>query len=83
MALTENLQQFPIVNSANTFGLLRKFRAEALVRKARGVDKDTEGEKNFLENEIVRVKTEDDYNRLLEKYAELKNKYGQALKAKS
>ena len=83
MALTENLQQFPIINSANTFGLLRNFRAEVLARKARGVDKDTEGEKNFLENEIVRVKTEDDYNRLLEKYAELKNKYGQALKAKS
>lgn len=29
------------------------------------------------------MKTEDDYNRLLEKYAELKNKYGQSLKAKS
>jgi hypothetical protein len=42
MGLTENLQQYPIVNSANTFGLLRKFRAEALIRKARGVDKDTE-----------------------------------------
>lgn len=31
----------------------------------------------------MRVKTEDDYNRLLEKYSELKNKYNQALKAKS
>jgi hypothetical protein len=42
MGLTENLQQYPIVNSANTFGLLRRLRAEALVRKVRGVDKDTE-----------------------------------------
>lgn len=42
-----------------------------------------EGEKKFIENEIVRNQTEDDYNRIVEKYADLKNKYNQALKAKS
>lgn len=31
----------------------------------------------------MRVKTQDDYNRLLEKYSELKNKYNKSLKLKS
>lgn len=53
------------------------------MRRAKGVDREVEEEKNVLENEMVRVKTEEDYNRLLEKYAEVKNKLGQALKAKS
>lgn len=31
----------------------------------------------------MRLQTEEDYQRVMEKYAELKHKYNQALKAKS
>ena len=33
--LSEGLKQYPLVNSANTFGLLRKFRAEAAVKRSK------------------------------------------------
>lgn len=65
MRLTDNLQQYPIANLPNTYGLLRKFRAEIIARKGRVTDKETEGEKGQIENELMRVKTEEDYSRLL------------------
>lgn len=39
MRLTDNLQQYPITNSSNTFGLIRRFRAEMLLKKGKAVDK--------------------------------------------
>jgi hypothetical protein len=40
LSLTDNLQQYPLVNSANGFGYLRKLRAEAMIKRSKGVDKD-------------------------------------------
>lgn len=42
LRLTDNIQQYPIVNLPSTYGLLRKFRAEISARKGKVTDKDTE-----------------------------------------
>ena len=65
LKLAENLPQYPIVNHGSVFGLLRKFRAEAMARRGKQVDKQGQHQKDFLQNQLQRVKTEDDYARLL------------------
>lgn len=50
LKLAENISQYPVINQGPVLGLLRKFRAEALARRGKQIDKEGEEQKGFLEN---------------------------------
>jgi len=55
------LKQYPIPNESMTFGLIRKYRSEALKKSKPSI----EGDKGFIENEVLRLQTEEDYQRIM------------------
>jgi hypothetical protein len=83
--------QYPIFNNGESVGLLHKLRLEKSHDNNNNNNNNhfdsplsgLESEKMILESNLAKIRSEDDYKRMLDKYTELKGKYSASLKSKN